>query len=315
MNGGSAGFSVPADGRGATAGVIPFDGVLALENIDVVNMPTGLSFPKALWTPDLRAQLVLGEFGATDWRAENVACTVAQERWEHQGGFTLAPPPMHHADIAEAKLAALLEKRDTGRNGARMAEIAWQADRPADYWTTLLSIDAGNKPATMAVIASAFAVGQMVGMYFKDFFARNRPAHLLPTLMTVVPTPNHPSYPSNHALQNELVALLLVRLLPDSLKHCYGDAINSLAFRLAEDREVGGLHFSQDTDAGRRIARWLDKTYMRNLNSMQGLLAEARSEWHVTGHTPLHHLPFLNGFTPDNSFRGSTITPITEDPQ
>jgi hypothetical protein len=257
--------------------------------------------------------LVLGEFGTNSWRKTNPTGTVPRERWEHSDGFSLAPAPLDHVGSAEAEIAALLEKRDTQRNSARMSEIAWQADRPADYWTTLLSIDRASKPATMAVIACAYTVGQMVGMYFKDFFARARPAHLLPTLMTVVPTPNHPSYPSNHALQNELVALLLLRLLPDSLKNCYSDAINSMAFRLAENREIGGLHFSQDTDAGRKIAHWLDKTYLRNLETMQALLAEARSEWNVNGHSTMRNLPYLNGISYASSFQGSTNTPKSEE--
>jgi hypothetical protein len=73
------------------------------------------------------------------------------------------------------------------------------------------------------------------------------------------------------------------------------------------------LHFSQDTDAGRKIAHWLDKTYLRNLETMQALLAEARSEWSVNGHSTMRNLPYLNGISYASSFQGSTNTPKTEE--
>jgi hypothetical protein len=187
-----------------------------------------------------------------------------------------------------------MQRRQFHRNSARMAEIARQADHAMDYWMNLLSLTPANKPATVALMASGFAIGQMVGMYFKDFFARARPAHYLPSLMTVLPTPGHPSFPSNHALQNELVGLLVMRCLPDSLKACYGDAIRSLSCRIGENREIAGLHFTQDTDAGRQVARWLDRDFIGNLDTVQAVVAEARAEWHSGGHSEVRNLPYPN---------------------
>ena len=85
---------MPADGIANTAGVLPFDGVVTLEDIDVACLPTGLNFPTASWSPDLRAQLVLGEFGTCGWRKTNPTGTVPRERWEHSDGFSLAPAPL-----------------------------------------------------------------------------------------------------------------------------------------------------------------------------------------------------------------------------
>lgn len=308
MNGGMNGGPGPGSG-GSGAGVLPFDGTLELTQFDTAQIPVGTSFPKSSWSPDLRAQLILGEFGGSNWRQFEETETIQGEKWQHVDGFTIAPPPLDQTDNIEAELAYLLERSQFDRSGARMAEIARQADYSIDYWTNLLSLTSANKPATMTLMASGFAIGQMVGMYFKDFFSRSRPAHHLPSLMTVLPTPNHPSFPSNHALQNELVGLMILRCLPDKLKTCYGDAIRSLGYRIGENREIAGLHFTQDSDAGRQIANWLDRSYIGNLGTVQSIVSEARDEWHVSDQSEARNLPYLNPI----NISANANTPVVTD--
>ena len=76
-----------------------------------------------------------------------------------------------------------------------------------------------------------------------------RPFQLDPELKTVVPTPNHPSYPSAHACTSIAVAKMLGYLFPPD-----ADYFAELGQRAAESRIWAGIHYRSDIDAGRKLA-------------------------------------------------------------
>jgi membrane-associated phospholipid phosphatase len=72
-----------------------------------------------------------------------------------------------------------------------------------------------------------------------------RPVQLDPELRTVVPTPNHPSYPAAHACYSSAAAAMLGYLfLGDA------EAVLALAAEAAESRIWAGIHFRSDVVAG-----------------------------------------------------------------
>ncbi len=84
-------------------------------------------------------------------------------------------------------------------------------------------------------------------------YKRPRPAHVYQALQTVVPTPQHPSFPSNHTLQNKLIHLCLAGALPKPVADALDAPMAALAFRIADNREVAGVHYPSDTLAGMDI--------------------------------------------------------------
>jgi hypothetical protein len=49
-------------------GTLPFDGILQISQFESAQVPVETIFPKSSWSPELRSQLILGEFGGSNWR-------------------------------------------------------------------------------------------------------------------------------------------------------------------------------------------------------------------------------------------------------
>ncbi len=91
-----------------------------------------------------------------------------------------------------------------------------------------------------------------VAMHFKKAWHFPRPNQVFPNLVPMIPVPMHPSWPSGHATEAYLVAEALGAAVP-ALR---GPAI-VLARRIAENREVAGVHYKEDSEAGRLMAQHL----------------------------------------------------------
>ena len=77
-----------------------------------------------------------------------------------------------------------------------------------------------------------------------------RPNQFDPTLTTVVPTPNFPSYPSNAAAVGMAAAHVLGHLFPREASR-----YTSWAAEFGESRIWGGIHFRSDVRAGWDLGR------------------------------------------------------------
>jgi membrane-associated phospholipid phosphatase len=72
-----------------------------------------------------------------------------------------------------------------------------------------------------------------------------RPFQLDPTIVTLFPTPNHPSYPSAHAAVSTAITEALAYAFPDEAA-----AIRARALEAGEARLWAGIHFRSDLNAG-----------------------------------------------------------------
>src|SRR5665811_615521 len=77
-----------------------------------------------------------------------------------------------------------------------------------------------------------------------------RPDQIDPTLATVFPTPNHPSYPAAHASVGGAMETVLGELFPQSAAYFTGMADDESWSRL-----WAGIHFRSDIEAGRELGR------------------------------------------------------------
>jgi len=131
------------------------------------------------------------------------------------------------------------------------------------------------RPATWSLILTALQIGGLVAVHFKAEFKRARPVQVWPALAPSIPTPGHPSYPNAHALQSRLIALCIAEVAPALKEICL-----DIADRIAENREVGGLHFPSDTKAGKETADHI-MNYLRHRHvpRFQEVVEKARLEW------------------------------------
>jgi hypothetical protein len=145
-----------------------------------------------------------------------------------------------------------------------MAEIVAQADSAVNYWLALLGITRQTKPQTAMLLKIAGHIGELVAMYYKNFFKRPRPSTVCPALQPPFGPPGHPSFPSSHALQGKLFSLCLEEAtrprnmaapLPALGPSPYTRQLEWLAHRVAVNRERAGVHYPSDSRAGRHIAR------------------------------------------------------------
>ncbi|MBW8893344.1 MAG: hypothetical protein JF617_14920 [Burkholderiales bacterium] len=135
-----------------------------------------------------------------------------------------------------------------------------------------------DRPMTSKALNAANEELLAVVFYFKSKFNAARPSAYLPNLEPMFAKPDplypgHPSYPSGHAAQSRMVALI------------YGDMFPTLTSRLTElgndvahNREVAGVHFESDSKAGQEIAEQVFKLLKAN-PKFANLLELARVEW------------------------------------
>jgi hypothetical protein len=185
----------------------------------------------------------------------------------------------------------------------RQAEILQQSARLDKDWRQFLNADQSRRPATAALIYLCFAVGTVIGMHWKREFKAPRPVQLYPALLPIVPTPRHPSYPSNHSFQSHLIAEMLSAILRQgNTPHGIETPAKAFAARIARNREIGGVHFSADSEAGLWLAQELTKLWIPKFvapnpskaTELTRLVADIRAEWlHTNAYqTPDQFQPF-----------------------
>ena len=192
----------------------------------------GATFPEHCWRPDLFAMLVLAEFARTDWH----------------NTIKVNPPEPFDSEIMKNVEIPKLTTYEKER-ADRFAEIVDQDSRLHIYFAQALMLSPSAHPNALRVIEMAYQVGLMVVIYYKQMFNRGRPQQVCPAIMPIIPGPMHPSYPSGHSLQSHMIAEALASLVPGAR-----DLLVALADRIGHNREIAGVHFKSDTDAGRDIA-------------------------------------------------------------
>jgi membrane-associated phospholipid phosphatase len=95
--------------------------------------------------------------------------------------------------------------------------------------------------------------------------------------------PGHASFPSGHATQAFLMALFIEQALTVTLK-AYAPIVarelKVLAVRIARNREIAGLHYPTDSDAGRQLAQSLLNTLTAAAPpGFTAAIAAAGAEW------------------------------------
>src|SRR5262249_44046104 len=138
----------------------------------------------------------------------------------------------------------------TNERADALGEIMAQSDEFLSYFMGLLGVTPTSHPRTCRLLYIASLTGLFVVMYFKNMYQRPRPSLLCPGLLPPIQVPGHASYPSGHSTQAHLIAECVKLVLPSSVKPALSYDLDQLAQRIARNREIAGLHYKSDSDAG-----------------------------------------------------------------
>lgn len=176
-----------------------------------------------------------------------------------------------------------LKERWEARTKEQEVEITKQADPDFGSMTPLLALadPEGKKyrPRTRKLLN--LLVERLQGPIFelKILFHRGRPMHCCgsnPAIMFQFPHklyPGHPSFPSGHATE-AFAAAAVLSALDQNQKY------EQVAGQIASNRELAGLHFPTDSEAGRQLGEYLADQLMKTQVDFQELFATAKEkEW------------------------------------
>lgn len=197
-----------------------------------------------------------------------------------------------------------------------LPEVSLQSAHIVPYYVHLMGIDPASKPWTMELMNCATAIANLTKMQYKSMYRRVRPSFLCPGLTPPWGPPQHPAFPSGHAMVAHLVALFLLSVpgiaqrfgvfdeptgigrpptradFEGPKAKRYGEDQKSpllwLAWRVAKGRERLGVHYPSDSAASRKLAAGLwDRCVLRDdkdperlsLPTLHKVLAMAGAEW------------------------------------
>jgi acid phosphatase (class A) len=183
--------------------------------------------------------------------------------------FTAVKPPANSSAQTRAELDYLLRlQKDRSEQ-----ELAWCVKLADIYHHPLLSNPADpryrpnrdnlffvgrdlgpwfrqdNLPKTTELLARVYRDAMIYIVELKLRYARPRPHHLEPRINADDKTIPHASFPSGHSFASHINAGVLSRLAPAKRADLFAKA-----HELAWSRELLGVHYPSDTEAGRVLA-------------------------------------------------------------
>ena len=191
-----------------------------------------------------------------------------------------APPPAGFGgvEMIEAECRAVLAAK--AFRAARLGEIKAQAGSVWDAIQPVQDVLGPMRSASKAMIDAAIEDLTCGVFQLKMDFNRGRPHQCcnlqIEPLFNDQRDPNypgHPSYPSGHASQAFTTALLYAHLFPR-----LEESLLTAARRVARNREIGGMHFPSDTDAGEDLSTQFVGMLVR-CGSFEPLMNAVRAEW------------------------------------
>ncbi len=163
------------------------------------------------------------------------------------GELRPGPPPDRAATDRE-----LLTMRDPMASPAANAaqQLAyWNAGSPNYRWQQIAMTNTGltSFPGfrALALMNVAIADAEIAAWDAKYYYNRRRPSHSDRTLVTLIPTPDSPSYPSEHAAAAGAAAAILSYLFPNNAQ-----SFSNLAQQAGDSFVYAGVQYPSDISAG-----------------------------------------------------------------
>lgn len=174
-----------------------------------------------------------------------------------QGSQFRAPPPPAYDSIEWQKQLSLTKAALANITPEQTKSVIFWAGNPGtvtpagiwlmlanDYmWSQHLSLN------NILLIRSVLAMGiedSLIAVFDSKYtYWVKRPNMLDPSILTVMPTPNHPSYPAGHSTVSSAASTILDFYLPNNKTHW-----DKAASDASMGRVWGGIHFPIDAEQG-----------------------------------------------------------------
>lgn len=219
-----------------------------------------IRFPKSSWDPVLLKTLDDGpEFLPPD-----------------EPSLKAPPPPENASDVTVAELDRLSMLAASSRTTESVRLIRYENMGDISPVHLMFVREALPAPVPGSALYDYLEAVSREAEWFvlreKDRYDRARPSQLRASLSPVIPIPGHAAYPSVHATQMYAVTRAMAFLVPEC-----SDEYRSEAFRVATRREIAGVHYASDTQAGQRLAYDL-VGLMNETPEIRKLVAPSRSD-------------------------------------
>jgi hypothetical protein len=237
----------------------------------------------------------------------------AWQTWVLDSGSQLRLPPPPGEAETQAELAQLQEAA-ARRDAAALDRISyWDAGAPPYRWTeravkhTQSRNALGNRAFRLLALLNVAVYDATVAAWDSKYaHNRPRPAERAPGLPTAVPTPNSPSYPSEHAVAAGAAQAVLSYVFP-------ADAATFAAWaeEAARSRVEAGVAYPSDVAAGLALGRRVGELVVARGRadgsdaSWAGSVPTAEDAW--TGSNPVE--PLAGTWTPWALASGAQFRP------
>jgi membrane-associated phospholipid phosphatase len=181
----------------------------------------------------------------------------AWQTWVIASGSEFRPDAPPDAATTAAEIDELLTLAGQ-RDESVMLQIAyWNAGPPSYRWNQI-ALNAINKRAMpamtglrgLALLHAAIYDATVAAWDGKYTYNRPRPSEVEPSLITAIPSPASPSYPSDYAATAGAAAAILGYLFPDEAAFFEAEAEAA-----AQSRLVAGVEYPSDVVAGLVLGR------------------------------------------------------------
>jgi hypothetical protein len=194
--------------------------------------------------------------------------------WVLTSGHEIQPEPPYAFGSAR-DLADVQEVLDVSlhRTPEQIAIVhKWADVTPPAIWNDLLDdriVGQGLNPVTSARI-SAYLNMAMADAFIECWACKYdhwvaRPFQRIPGLVTVIPTPNFPSYTSGHSTISAAAAAVMAEAFPAE-----ADFFLQQSEEAALSRLLGGIHFRHDNEAGTRMGTLIGARVVEQMRAKGG---------------------------------------------
>jgi hypothetical protein len=176
--------------------------------------------------------------------------------------FRLSPPGEPTSEAMQSQLAQVKKNIEDITTEKRSAVLRWSGgagtNTAAGQWLALSDSymkktnvsDLENALRVRAAIALSIADLLIVAHDSKYTYWSPRPQMIDSSIRTIVPTPNHPSYPSTSAAIGAAGATILSHYFPENANEW-----NGIADEIGQSRLWAGIHFKIDVDQGQVLGK------------------------------------------------------------